>query len=98
MATKRDGCAGLATLYALIFASVVADVAVVPLLPTLTAAHGLSSLETALLLSTTTFAMVVVTLPLGKLADRVGVLAEGRLAFCGTLADLESSDAAALLT
>ena len=60
------------TLYALIFASVVADVAVVPLLPTLTAAHGLSSLETALLLSTTTFAMVVVTLPLGRLADRIG--------------------------
>ena len=63
---------GLLTLYALVFASVVADVAVVPLLPTLTAAHGLSSLETALLLSTTTFAMVVVTLPLGRLADRIG--------------------------
>jgi MFS family permease len=72
MAPERNGCAGLATLYALIFASVVADVAVVPLLPTLTAAHHLSSLETALLLSTTTFAMVVVTLPLGRLADRVG--------------------------
>src|SRR5258705_6670146 len=72
MARERNGCAGLATLYALIFASVVADVAVVPLLPTLATAHGLSSLETALLLSTTTFAMVVVTLPLGRLADRVG--------------------------
>jgi MFS family permease len=72
MALERDGCSGLATLYALIFASVVADVAVVPLLPSLTAAHGLSSLETALLLSTTTFAMVIVTLPLGRLADRVG--------------------------
>src|SRR5258708_26760282 len=72
MQTERDGHAGLATLYALIFASVVADVAVVPLLPTLTSAHHLSSLETALLLSTTTFAMVVVTLPLGRLADRVG--------------------------
>lgn len=72
MAPERNGCAGLASLYALIFASVVADVAVVPLLPTLTATHGLSSLETALLLSTTTFAMVVVTLPLGRLADRVG--------------------------
>jgi MFS family permease len=63
MAPERNGCAGLASLYALIFASVVADVAVVPLLPTLSAAHGLSSLETALLLSTTT---------LGRLADRVG--------------------------
>src|SRR4051794_29653266 len=72
MASERDEHAGLLTLYALIFASVVADVAVVPLLPTLTAAHGLSSLETALLLSTTTFAMVVVTLPLGRLADRIG--------------------------
>jgi MFS family permease len=72
MARERNGHPGLLTLYALIFASVVADVAVVPLLPTLTAAHGLSPLETALLLSTTTFAMVVVTLPLGRLADRVG--------------------------
>ena len=72
MARERNPQAGLLTLYALIFASVVADVAVVPLLPTLTAAHGLSPLETALLLSTTTFAMVVVTLPLGRLADRVG--------------------------
>src|SRR3954453_9022677 len=72
MARARPGQDGLRTLYALIFASVVADVAVVPLLPRLTAMHGLSSLETALLLSTTTFAMVVVTLPLGRLADRVG--------------------------
>src|SRR6476659_7332652 len=72
MAPERDGHAGLLTLYALIFASVVADVAVVPLLPTLTREHGLSPLETALLLSTTTFAMVVVTLPLGRLADRIG--------------------------
>ena len=70
---KRDRTAsGLLSLYAMIFVSVVADVAVVPLLPTLTAEHGLTSLETALLLSTTTFAMVVVTLPLGRLADRVG--------------------------
>ncbi len=72
VACERDPHAGLLTLYALIFASVVADVAVVPLLPTLTTAHSLSSLETALLLSTTTFAMVVVTLPLGRLADRIG--------------------------
>lgn len=63
---------GLRSLYAMIFVSVVADVAVVPLLPTLTLQHGLSSLDTALLLSTTTFAMVVITLPLGRLADRVG--------------------------
>jgi ACDE family multidrug resistance protein len=63
---------GLLSLYAMIFVSVVADVAVVPLLPTLTRQHGLSSLDTALLLSTTTFAMVVITLPLGRLADRVG--------------------------
>lgn len=70
---KTDRVAsGLLSLYAMIFVSVVADVAVVPLLPTLTRQHGLSSLETALLLSTTTFAMVVVTLPLGRLADRVG--------------------------
>ena len=34
---------------------------------------------------------------LTELADRVGVLAEGRLAFCGPLGELESSDAAALL-
>ena len=63
---------GLLSLYAMIFVSVVADVAIVPLLPTLTRQHGLSPLATALLLSTTTFAMVVVTLPLGRLADRVG--------------------------
>jgi MFS transporter, DHA1 family, solute carrier family 18 (vesicular amine transporter), member 1/2 len=70
---KTDRAAsGLLSLYAMIFVSVVADVAVVPLLPTLTSEHGLSSLETALLLSTTTFAMVVITLPLGRLADRVG--------------------------
>ena len=70
---KTDRAAsGLLSLYAMIFVSVVADVAVVPLLPTLTREHGLSSLDTALLLSTTTFAMVVITLPLGRLADRVG--------------------------
>jgi MFS family permease len=70
--TRERTASGLLSLYAMIFVSVVADVAVVPLLPTLTAQHGLTSLETALLLSTTTFAMVVVTLPLGRLADRVG--------------------------
>src|SRR3954465_9330087 len=69
---SRRAPSGLLSLYAMIFVSVVADVAVVPLLPTLTREHGLSSLDTALLLSTTTFAMVVVTLPLGRLADRVG--------------------------
>ena len=48
---KTDRVAsGLLSLYAMIFVSVVADVAVVPLLPTLTRQHGLSSLETALLL------------------------------------------------
>ncbi len=73
MASDRDtSLPSLASLYALIFVSVIADVAVVPLLPTLTADYGLSSAETALLLSTTTFGMVVVTLPLGRLADRVG--------------------------
>jgi MFS family permease len=70
--TSPRAASGLLSLYAMIFVSVVADVAVVPLLPTLTRQHGLSSLDTALLLSTTTFAMVVVTLPLGRLADRVG--------------------------
>jgi MFS family permease len=70
---KSDRVAsGLLSLYAMIFVSVVADVAVVPLLPTLTARNGLSPVETALLLSTTTFGMVVITLPLGRLADRVG--------------------------
>ena len=34
---------------------------------------------------------------LEELADRVAVLAEGRLAFCGPLEELETSDAAALL-
>jgi ABC-2 type transport system ATP-binding protein len=34
---------------------------------------------------------------LAELADRVALLAEGRLAFCGPLAELASSDAAALL-
>ena len=63
---------GLLSLYAMMLVSVIADVAVVPLLPTLTDEYGLSSIQTALLLSTTTFAMVVVTLPLGRLADRVG--------------------------
>jgi hypothetical protein len=36
---------GLLSLYAMIFASVVADVAIVPLLPTLARAHGLSSMD-----------------------------------------------------
>ena len=80
---------GLLSLYAMIFVSVVADVAVVPLLPTLTRQHGLSSLDTALLLSTTTFAMVVITLPLGRLADRVGarplVASSGAFVVLGSL-------------
>ena len=80
---------GLLSLYAMIFVSVVADVTVVPLLPTLTSEHALSSLDTALLLSTTTFAMVVITLPLGRLADRVGarplVAASGGFVVLGSL-------------
>ncbi|MDX6620272.1 MAG: transporter, family, tetracycline resistance protein [Gaiellales bacterium] len=92
---------GLLSLYAMIFVSVVADVAVVPLLPTLTRQHGLSSLETALLLSTTTFAMVVVTLPLGRLADRVGarplVASAGGFVVAGSIVLALAGDLPALL-
>jgi MFS family permease len=92
---------GLLSLYAMIFVSVVADVAVVPLLPTLTGEYGLSSLETALLLSTTTFAMVVVTLPLGRLADRAGarplVAAAGAFVVLGSVVLAFSDGLPALL-
>jgi ACDE family multidrug resistance protein len=91
----------LASLYALIFVSVIADVAVVPLLPTLTSTYGLSPAETALLLSTTTFGMVVVTLPLGRLADRVGarplVACAGGFVVLGSVVIALSGDVPTLL-
>ncbi len=72
-----------------------------PLLPTLTADYGLSSAETALLLSTTTFGMVVVTLPLGRLADRVGarplVACAGAFVVLGSVVLALSGDVPALL-
>ena len=70
--TDRDRLRTSLSLYAMIFVSVVADVAVVPLLPTLTAGTGSRRSRRRCCSRRRRSRMVVVTLPLGRLADRVG--------------------------
>jgi MFS family permease len=59
-------------LYALFFVSGVAQAAIVPLLPHLSARYGLSGAQTALLLALPGLAMLAVSLPSGVAADRLG--------------------------
>ena len=58
--------------YALIFASELLQSAVIPLLPTFAAEFDLSKVEAGALLGATPVAMLVVSVPIGLLADRVG--------------------------
>ena len=57
---------------ALFFLTVFAAVAILPVLPSLRAEHGLSDVQTAALLSVATLATLLVALPLGWLGDRLG--------------------------
>jgi len=66
---------GLRAAYALLFVTQVADLAIVPLLPTLAREHGLGPLETASLLSATVVVTMLVSVPAGLLVDRVGARA-----------------------
>ena len=58
--------------YALLFVNEVQQASIIPLLPELKAGFDLSTVEAGAILSTTTFATVVVGVPVGLLADRVG--------------------------
>lgn len=58
--------------YALIFSSELLQSAIVPLLPTFAADFGISKTETGALLAATPIAMVVVSVPIGFFADRLG--------------------------
>jgi predicted MFS family arabinose efflux permease len=60
------------TVYALLFFGEVAWTAIVPLLPAYTEELGLSRLEAAALLTSSTVALLVVSLPAGQIADRFG--------------------------
>ncbi len=54
------------------FANGVAESAIVPLLPAVRSGLGLSTLETGLLLSTATLTMLIATMPIGLVANRIG--------------------------
>ncbi len=58
--------------YAILFVNEVQQASIIPLLPELKAGFDLSKVETGAILSTTTFATVIVGVPVGLLADRVG--------------------------
>jgi predicted MFS family arabinose efflux permease len=82
-------------LYALFFASGVAQAAIVPLLPRLADAYGLAPSQTALLVALPGLAMLVVSVPAGLAADRLGArrvtLAAGALLCLSCLAQAAPS-------
>ena len=98
----RLGCRQLLWLvYGLFFAAGVAQAAIVPLLPRLSALYGLSQSETALLLALPGLATLAVSMPAGLAADRFGArrvtLASGALLCISCLAQAAPSLAALLV-
>jgi MFS family permease len=87
-------------LYALFFVAGVAQAAIVPLLPRLSARFALSATETALLLALPGLATLVVSVPAGLAADRFGArrvtLLAGALLCLSSLAQATPSLAALL--
>src|SRR5690242_436426 len=79
-----------ACLYALVFVASVAQTAIVPLLPRLAEADGLSTATTAALIAAPGAATFAVALPAGAIADRFGArpvtLAAGVMLVLGVLA------------
>ena len=62
----------VAPIYGLIFLETLVWIAMVPLAPTFADELGLSGVETGMILASTSLTALVVALPLGQLADRVG--------------------------
>jgi predicted MFS family arabinose efflux permease len=62
----------LRVLLALAFVNGIADSSIVPLLPSIRADLGLSSVEVGMLLATTTLAMLLAAMPIGFAANRFG--------------------------
>ncbi len=62
----------LLTVIALAFATSLGDAAIIPVLPEIRDGFGLSGVETGMLLSATTLAMLGVAVPVGLLAGRLG--------------------------
>ncbi len=93
--------ARLWAIYALFFTAGVAQAAIVPLLPRLSAQYALSASETALLLALPGLATLAVSVPSGLAADRFGArrvtLAAGVLLCLSCLAQAAPSLAALLL-
>lgn len=84
VASRRATSAGsLAPTYGVAFAITAADVAFVPLLPTLRDSLALSGAAAGVLLAATMGAMLVLAVPLGVLVDRIG--ARQLLALAGAL-------------
>jgi MFS transporter, DHA1 family, inner membrane transport protein len=63
---------GLVTVIALAFATSLGDAAIIPVLPEIRDGFGLSGIETGMLLSATTLAMLAAAVPVGLLAGRLG--------------------------
>jgi predicted MFS family arabinose efflux permease len=62
----------LLLVYALVFVTELSQAAIVPLLPTIARRLVLTDVETGAVLAATTFATVLVAVPIGMLADRIG--------------------------
>jgi MFS family permease len=62
----------VAPIYGLIFLETLVWIAMVPLAPTFADELGLSGVETGMILASTSLTALVVALPLGRLADRIG--------------------------
>ena len=72
----------LRVLLAFAFVNGVAESSLVPVLPSVQHDLGLSSVETGLLLTTTTLAMLVAAMPIGYAANRFGTRVPLLLAAC----------------
>jgi predicted MFS family arabinose efflux permease len=62
----------LLLVYALVFVTELSQAAIVPLLPTIARRLALTDVETGAVLAATTFATVLVAVPIGMFADRIG--------------------------
>ena len=97
---RLPAAARLWLLYALFFVAGVAQAAIVPLLPRLSARFALSATETALLLALPGLATLAVSVPAGLAADRLGArrvtLIAGLLLCLSSLAQATPSLAALL--
>ena len=69
---SREARRALVVVYALVFYTAALELAIVPLLPFYSREFDLSTVEAGLLLASMNIAVMVLSIPLGRLSDRIG--------------------------